>query len=123
MSQSAPILDATYVAAADLSTKRYHALIPSAEYTLTTAAADAENVVGVQQDAPDAAGKGILCRHLGTSEVCAGAAFVAGAMLMIGTGGRFITATTGKPYHAIALMAATANGDIVEALLKNGTKI
>lgn len=117
---SVDVLTITYMAAGDLSTKRYHGGRISAEMTVAAAGAAANDVIGVIQDAPDAAGKACAVRILGTSEVMAGAAFAAGALLITNAAGRWITATTGQPYAAIASHAATADGDIVEAVLLRG---
>lgn len=122
MSQATPVLDKTYLAAGDLSTKQYTGVILSAEYTVTTAGANAV-AIGVQQDLPAAAGRGCRVRHLGTSKVLAGAAFAAGAQLKTDAAGAFIAASTGQNAPCIALEAALAAGDIVEALVMPGATV
>ena len=49
--------------------------------------------------------------------VCAGAAIKKGEALEVGTNGAFIKATSGKPV-AIALQAATAAGEYIQAIVK-----
>lgn len=117
---SVDILTMPYMAAADLSTKRYHGMRISAEMTVNTAGAAANDIIGVLQDEPNAAGKAAAVRVLGTSEVMAGAAFAASALLTTNAAGRWVTATTGQAYAAIASHAATADGDVVEAVLLRG---
>src|SRR5688572_24642602 len=92
-------VDQTIQAAADLSTKRYHFVRISAEFTGTTPGAAAADIVGVQLNAPSAAGQPLLFRPSpdgGTAEVMAGAAFAAGAPLTSNAAGRAVTATTGQ---------------------------
>lgn len=117
---SGDVFTFTYMAAADLSTKRYHGMRISAEMTVNTSGAAAEDTIGVLINEPSAAGMAASVRILGTAEVMAGAAFAAGARLTTNAAGRWITATTGQAYHAIASHAATADGDVVEALLLRG---
>lgn len=116
-------VDQTYMAAADLSTKRYHFVRLSADNTVTTPGAAAADITGVQQNAPSAAGQPTLVRPTpdgGTTEIMAGAAFSAGAPLTSNAAGRAVTATTGQRFYARAVYAATADGDIVEAVLASG---
>lgn len=113
----------TFKAASDLSAAalRYTFVKVSAAYTATTAAAD-EQVVGVQQNLPDTAGKPMIVALIGGggSKLRIGAAVVAGAPLMPTTGGLAITATTGKAYYAVAVDAGTNSGEVIEAALMSG---
>ena len=119
MAQSMPVLDKTFLAAGDLSAKQFHAVKMSADYTVTTSAANQVSV-GIQQDLPAAAGRGCRVRMLGTSKAVAGAAFAAGAKLTPNASGQLITATAGQNACAIALQAAAALNDIVEVFVMPG---
>lgn len=114
----------TFKAAGDLSTAalRYTFVKMSAAQTVTTAAAD-EQVVGVQQNLPNAAGKGLVVALVGGgggTKLRIGAAVSAGAPLMPTTGGLAITATTGKQYYAVAIDAGSNSGEVIEAVLQVG---
>lgn len=117
-------VDASYMAAADLSTKRWCFVRLSADNTVTTPGAAATDIIGVQQNMPSAAGQPTLvrpCPDGGTTEILAGAAFAAGAPLTSDASGRAVTATTTQRFYARAVYAATALGDVVEAMLATGT--
>src|SRR5438046_2429652 len=86
---------------------------------VATASSDA--VIGVSQNTAAAAEQSTV-RFIGTSKVTASAAISAGAKLVATTGGKVVTSTT--DHHniiGIALEAATADGDVIEALLVNYT--
>jgi hypothetical protein len=119
MAQSTPVLDKTYLAAGDLSTKQFTAVKFSADYTVNTCGA-AQPSIGIQQDIPAAAGRGCRVRHLGTSKAVAGAAFAANAKLGTDANGKLVTAATGTDCIAIACQAALALNDIVEVLVIPG---
>lgn len=114
------ILDLSFLAAADLSTKQFHFMKITGDRTVNAAGAG-EQCIGVLQDKVDAAARAGNVRMLGTTEITAGAAFAAGDKLKSNASGRAITAGgANDDYYAIALEAATADGDIVEAFLIQG---
>lgn len=119
--QSVPVLEYTLIAAADYSAKRYYGVYVSGEHTVTLCGAAPDGLLGVLQDKPAAAGAQCRVRILGSSEVSAGAAFSVGAKLTTDSNGQFVAATSGQKYFAIALSAATAQNDLVEAVLVRGT--
>ena len=119
MSQSVPVLDLTRLAAGDLSANQFHGVVISAAHTVNVAG-DNVPIFGVLQDLPEAAGRAARVRCAGTSKVKAGAAFAAGAGLTTDANGKFVTAAAGEHRSAIASEAATAEDDIVEALLTPG---
>lgn len=59
----------------------------------------------------------------GPSLAIAGAAFNANVLLMPGTGGKLIAATTGKHAIALSLQAAGADGDEVNVLVIHGYQL
>jgi hypothetical protein len=118
MSQQAGFHDLTYTAGANLSAKQYHFLRFSADYTVNTPGAAAQDIIGIQQDdLATAAGIGVLVRPIpqaSSSLLKAGAAIAAGAPITSDANGKGVTATTGQRYYARAAQAATADGDIIE---------
>ena len=98
----------SYVSDCDLSTKQYYAVKMNATEEIVLASTAGETMLGVLQDAPAAAGR--TCEVAGTgttSKAIGGAAIVAGANVQVGTGGKFVTLTSG----AMAGIAVTACGD------------
>lgn len=119
MSQAMHLLPVTFMAAANLSTKRFYLVVISAEQTVNLAGAAASGAYPLQND-PDAAGEDALVEMKGTSKVVAGAAFAAGARITPNGSAQAITATTGQPFCGRALEAATAANDIVEYVIEHG---
>jgi gamma-glutamyl:cysteine ligase YbdK (ATP-grasp superfamily) len=113
------ILDATFAAAADLSTYQHRFCKVTADRTVNVCGAG-ELPIGVLQDKQDVVSGASNVRMLGTTEIVAGAAFAAGARLKSAALGKAIAALTTNEFHAIALEAATADGDIVEVFLTSG---
>lgn len=107
--QSTPIFALTVIAAEALTTARFvtpTGAVPSGGgntlgVTLSDAASGALVPIGV----------------LGTVVVEAGAAITKGDTLKVGTAGKAITWATSGAKVAIALQAAGADGDFIEALL------
>lgn len=121
MSQQIPGHVETFVTGADLSTHKSKFLKVTADNTVGLATAPADPVIGVQYDIPfNAAGAQVAVMLDGTPIIMAGAAFSAGAKLMPDGSGRAIVATASGNYHAIAIQAATALGDLVQCKLQNG---
>lgn len=99
-----------FTASADLTTKQFHAVKVSGEFTLTFSGAG-EKSYGILQNDPDDT-EAANAERDGVSKAVAGAAYAAGANLMANAAGRLITATSGNHVVAQALEAATADGDI-----------
>ena len=121
MSQQNPLFDISCRAGEDLSADadRYKAVklngTTAKEVIKVTGATD--NPIGILQNSP-ADEQLAQVAVLGTSKVRAGGAFNANAFLKIDAAGKFVTGGGGSDVNrAIALEAATADGDIVEALL------
>jgi len=114
----------TFKAAADLSTalKRYTFVKLTTDNTVNTCGAG-ETPVGVQQNLPDAAGKGLVAALIGSggSKLRVGAAVAAGAKLKSDSTGRGTTAAAANEYFAIAIGAASNADEVVEVVLQNGT--
>src|SRR5689334_1292939 len=107
----------TIPASADLSADQYKFVSVDTNGQIVLTAAGAASA-GVQQDKPTAQGDAGSVAVVGqVSKVVAGAAFNAGAKLMVDGSGRGITATTGNFVNAIALEAAAGAGSVVSALL------
>jgi hypothetical protein len=118
MSQQAGFHDLTYTGGANLATKQYHFLRFSADYTVNTPGAAAQDIIGIQQDdLCTAAGMGVLVRPIPqapSSLLKMGGAAAAGSPITSDANGKGVVATTGQRYYARNAQAALADGDIVE---------
>jgi hypothetical protein len=113
---------ATYLANGAIS-NRFRFVTITGDYTVGVCGAGGA-VFGVNLDTASAAGQGICIAHPGsgpTVQVTAGAAFAAGAFLKSDASGRAIAALTTNKYHAQAIQAALAAGDLVEVMFVEGT--
>lgn len=113
-------------AAFDASTMRGRGVTPTASNGCALAGADAQGTIGVLHNAPKIT-EAAAITVLGTAKVRAGAAFAVGARLTTDANGKFITQAgivgSGLPVRAIALQAAGAADELVEALLTPGATI
>lgn len=98
------------VAAVDLTTSQFKA-VEMTSYGWDLASAG-EQAVGILQNDPDA-DQAANVMTTGVSKAMAGAAFSKGDLLKVGTGSKFILATTGTHVVAQALEAAGANLELV----------
>ena len=122
MSQSVSVFVETFVTGADLSAHKNKFMRVSADNTINLATANGDPVIGVLDDIPhNAAGAQAAVRMLGTVQILAGAAVAAGGKVTPDGTGRAVIATAGQAFHAIAIQAATAAGDLIECFLKSGT--
>lgn len=113
----------TVLASADLSASQYCFMDLDTNGNAVLPAAGAATV-GVNQDKPTALGQAMpLALPTSVSKVYAGAAFNAGAQLMVTVAGQAITATTGNFVVGRALAAASAIGQLVAVLLVAPYKI
>lgn len=88
---------------------------------LTTAKADTDTVIGVVIMTNDKeklkAGEDVYVQIKDIGHVIVGAAVKVGQELMVDNSGRFIPATSGKRYCAIAMSAATAADQYITAMI------
>lgn len=113
----------TFLAAAALANK-YRCVKITAEYTVDVAGAG-DAPVGVNIDTCDAAGKGVAVATPGSGQsilVTASGAITAGAELKVAASGKVTPAATTNRYFFRALEAASADGDIIEAVWEQGVK-
>lgn len=120
MSQSTPVLDKTFLAQADLSTNQFRFVRGVADYTVGVCTATGQRAIGVQQNLPNAAGKGCVVRMLGTSKLVVSGAIAAWTELTTAADGRGVAAATTNVVNAINCEASSAAGDIVEAIVLCG---
>ena len=102
---------------------RWRFVVLTAEQTVGYAGAGAR-ALGVNMDTAEAAGDAVpvaLPTTGPTIKIEAGAAVAAGARLAPDASGRAVAAGAAAAYSAIALSAATAAGDLIEAVLESGT--
>ena len=105
-------------AGADLSSNRYRFVKASAtEGQVVAIAAATDRPVGIQEDAPDAAGKAIEAVYSGITEAEAGAAIAQGAQIQTDAQGRAITLATGGHPVGSALQAAAGAGDRISVVV------
>lgn len=111
----------TFKAGADLSAKQYYAVKYSAADTviLTAAAGTEVNAIGILQNKP-ADTQAATVMVAGVSKAIAGAAITVGTLVMADNGGKVIAATTGTKALGLALVAATADGDVISVLIGSG---
>ncbi len=104
-------------AGADLSANQYRFVKPGAtEGQMVAIAAAADKPIGVQYDAPTAAGKAIEVACGPIVEVIAGAAVAYGAEVQTDATGRAITLAAAGTAVGRALQAAGAAGDRIAVL-------
>lgn len=108
MTQKISILSLSITAAGALLAERF----VTATGAYATAAGNAFGVTNTSA----AAGDLVSTDNLGTTVVTAGGAFAKGARLEVGTAGKAVVRASGVAV-AIALQAATADGDRVEVFL------
>ncbi len=89
------------------------------EGTVALASADGDAIgVSYELDAAQDARQDV--QFDGLAEVTAGGAFAVGAKLKVGANGKAVAAAAGDAYVAIALDAATGDGDLVRIKLEKG---
>ena len=98
----------SFVSDGDLSSYQYHAVKMNTTEEIVLASTGNETMLGVLQDAPAAAGRTCEVMLEGISKAVGGAAIDSGASVEVGTGGKFVTLTTG-PIAGIAVTACGAD--------------
>jgi hypothetical protein len=120
MSASTPVLDKTFLAQADMSTNQFRFVRGVADYTVGVITALGQRAPGIQQNLPNAAGKGCVIRMLGTSKLVMSGAIAAWTELTAAADGRGVAAAAGQVVNALSCEASTAAGDIVEVIVLCG---
>jgi hypothetical protein len=120
MAVSTPVLDKTFLAQADMSTNQFRFVRGVADYTVGIITALGQRAIGVQQNLPNAAGKGTVVRMLGTSKLVMSAAVAAWSELTAAADGRGVAAAATNAVNAINTEASTAAGDVVEVIVFAG---
>ena len=127
MSQSmGSSMDITFKASEDLSNYQYHFMKLDADGKVAHCTANTDKVIGILQNKPDAEDKAALVRISGTSKLVMSGTNNEGDYItpsdQAGDYGEGWVSTTDKDFiGAIALEAATAADDIIEALITHFT--
>lgn len=111
-----PVLDVSFVAAADLSGSQYAAVTLDGNGKAVLATTAGEVCVGVLQNDPRA-GETAQVRVYGVTMVKAGAAVTPGQLVSNDASGLAVPATTGQVALGIALDGAAGAGQIISVLL------
>lgn len=106
------------VANADLSAKQYHLvkLANASGVAQVAICGDGEDAAGVLQDNPTSGKVGAVA-VAGITQVKCGAALTAGARFASDANGKAVPVATGDTSLGFVLESATADGDIVPALI------
>jgi hypothetical protein len=113
----ADLVTQSFAADCDLSTKQYYAVKMSTTETIILASDASDTAfLGVLQDKPDAAGKGCGVALGGITKAVGGAVIAAGVRVRVGTGGKFVTWSSGAS-AGIALNACGADGELFSLLI------
>lgn len=110
----------TVPASGDLSAGQWKGVVLDGNGRLVLSSVLGKPIIGVLQDKPTVLGEasevGVVSQ---VTKALAGAAFNAGAELMVDATGRFITATAGSGYYVVghAMQAAPGAGAIVSVFL------
>jgi hypothetical protein len=118
------ILDLSFPAAGDLSTKQFYALTMRSDGKVTTIAATLTPCFGILQDDPDAAGRACRVRLLGESRLIVDGssnAIYPGYSLGVNASGIGVATTiANQAIIAVALDTSSAAGDIISVLVLPG---
>ncbi len=117
MAEGGYVLDTSFKASGDLSSYQYHAMTLSAANTAGLCGANGV-AVGILQNKPDAAGEPAVVRVIGESKMVAGEAIDIGTMITSKSDGHGEEADANAEFcYAMALEAATLDGDIISVML------
>jgi hypothetical protein len=118
--QERTVWDESFIAAADLRTKKYYAAKISAANTVDLAGAVGDTFGGVIVVENDIA-KGVVCRLIGLSKAISGAAVTLGAYITVDGAGKFIdqaaAATVNNTIWGIALSATDGADEIFQLMV------
>lgn len=116
-----PVLISGLTAAADLSTKRYKAVLLGAS-GVNVAGANEMEFVGFLQNAPASGGVCEIAANGGGSKAIAGGTIAAGDKLTTDASGDLVAITTGQTKAAVAIaLTGAADNDIFEVLVLSGS--
>lgn len=111
-------IDITLPAAADLSGQQFNFLTIAADGRVNVSAAATEDIIGILQNKPAAAGREAKVRVAGVSKLEMGAAVNEGAYVTADSSGRGVATTTAADrVGARCLVASGAAGDVVKVLI------
>jgi hypothetical protein len=105
-----------YIAAADLRTKQFYAVVDTASNTANLQTSAGGRIIGILQNKPNL-GEACSIRWEGVSKAAAGAAIAAAVELAVDATGRLITAVTGNVVVGRSTEAAGGAGVIFSARL------
>lgn len=120
------VLDFSFPAAGDLSTRQFYPVALGTDGAVNTISSTATAAIGILQDDPDAAGRACSVRLVGISKGIVAAAGAnntinPGDRLGINASGVLVLATAAnREVVAIALERSTADGDIISVLVQSG---
>lgn len=118
--QERTVWDESFIAGADLSTKKYLAAKISADNTVDAATAVGDPFGGVIV-VENTSGKGVVCRLLGLSKGISGAAISIGDLLTVDGNSKFIVtaaaAGVNNSIWGIALSAADGADEIIQIMV------
>ena len=115
MAYEIPGLLNTLLAAADLRSSQYRAVVVNSSGRAALAGAAARDV-GILQNSPNTGEAGTVMWD-GVSKVVAAAAITAGALVATNASGQVITATTGQASCGVARTAAGGANEIISVQL------
>jgi len=118
--QERTVWDESFIAAADLSAKKYFAAKISADNTVDLAGAVGDTFGGVIVVENDI-GRGVVCRLLGLSKAISGAAVTVGVYITVDGNGKFIdqaaAAGVNNTIWGIALSATSGADEIFQLMV------
>lgn len=111
-------IDISLPAAADLSGQQHNFVLIAADGRVNVASAATDDIIGILQNKPAAAGRAARVRVAGVSKLEMGAAVNEGDRLTSDSSGRGVATTTAaNTISAMCLVASGAAGDVVKVLL------
>ena len=116
MSQSTSVLDTTYNAAADLSSKQYYIMKISAALNVNVATSRTDISLGILQNEPTA-NEAAVVRVLGTSKAKCNGTITINAQVTATADGRIYAADTDKDVIIGIALEAGVENDVIEILL------
>lgn len=120
------ILDLSFPAAGDLSTKQFYPVTMNTVGRINTIAATTTRALGVLQDDPDAAGRACAVRLLGESKVIVDGStnpiYPGYAIGVNASGIGVFTTTANQEILGIALEQSIAAGDIISVFVTSGQR-
>jgi hypothetical protein len=116
-----PVLISGFVAAADLSAKRYTAVLLGAS-GVNVAGADEMEFLGFLQNAPASGAQCEIAVNGGGSKAIAAGNITAGDKLTTDASGHLVAITTGQTKAAVAIaLTAAVDNDVFEVLVLDGS--